>query len=129
LGAKKRAAGVCLGVLAIMLRGLCASRQPLKSAPPLRRVLILEPFGMGDMISYQPLIHALRQNGYEVRVCARAEWRALYPEVSCWVPSRIPWSSYDEGKKYGLRQYAGRGFRGFVGWTRAGTRGVSLCYI
>ena len=109
LGAKKRAVAALLGTVAMLLRG---SRAVFKR-PSLRRVLILEPFGMGDIISYQPLIQSLRENGYEVRVCAREEWRGLYPEVERWIPSRIPWSSYEEGKKYGLARYYSPEFRAF----------------
>jgi ADP-heptose:LPS heptosyltransferase len=86
-------------------------------------VLIVEPFGMGDMISHQPLIEALCQNKYDVRVCARREWRSLYPDIQCWVPSQIPWSSYDEEKKYGWKRYASREFRDFFRELRTAGKG------
>jgi ADP-heptose:LPS heptosyltransferase len=119
LGAKKRAAGVLLGMIAMLLR---ASR--MREASPTRTVLILEPFGMGDMISYQPLIQILRENGYEVRICAREEWRLLYPEIQTWIPSRVPWSSYDEGKKYGLARYRSPEFQAFWRDLKAASDGV-----
>jgi ADP-heptose:LPS heptosyltransferase len=78
---------------------------------------------MGDMISYQPLIQSLLENGYDVRVCARPEWRSLYPEIERWVPARIPWSSYAEGMKYSLAEYASPAFRGFIRQLRDAGRG------
>jgi ADP-heptose:LPS heptosyltransferase len=118
LGAKKRAAAFAMGLGATVLRAAAASRR-FNS----RAVLILEPFGMGDMISYQPLIRALRANNCDVRICAKLEWRALYPEIGCWVPARIPWSSYAEGTKYSLAEYASPAFRGFMRQLRDAGRG------
>src|SRR5215207_5702245 len=109
LGAKKRAAAFAMGLGATVLRAAAAFR---RFNP--RSVLILEPFGMGDMISHQPLIQSLLENGYDVRVCARPEWRSLNPEIQRWVPARIPWSSYAEGTKYSVAEYLRREFREFL---------------
>jgi ADP-heptose:LPS heptosyltransferase len=76
------------------------------------------------MISYQPLIQSLRENGYDVRVCARKEWRALYPEVEHWIPSRVPWSSYEETQKYRITQYRSHEFREFVRQLREASTGA-----
>jgi ADP-heptose:LPS heptosyltransferase len=136
LGAKKRAAAFAMGLGATMLRAAAAFR---RFRP--RTILILEPFGMGDMISHQPLIQSLLQNGYDVRICARLEWRNLYPEVTCWIPARIPWSSYAEQTKYAVAEYASRPFgefirqlreagRGCIGFdTRGDIRSVVLLYL
>jgi ADP-heptose:LPS heptosyltransferase len=79
------------------------------------------------MISYQPLIHSLLENGYDVRVCARKEWRTLYPEVEHWIPSRVPWSTYEETQKYRLSQYRSPEFREFVRQLReAGTGAIGI---
>jgi len=118
LGAKKRAAAFAMGFGAMVLRAAAAFR---RFNP--RTVLILEPFGMGDMISHQPLIQSLLKNGYDVRICARPEWRSLYPEIDCWVPARIPWSSYAEQRKYAVAEYASRPFQEFIRQLRKAGRG------
>lgn len=122
LGAKKRAAGFFLGTIAAMLRARRAA-SPDKDLPT-RRVLILEPFGMGDIISYQPFIHSLLASNYEVCICGREEWRDFYPEIKCWVASRIPWSSYDEESKYGLARYRSPAFREFWRQLKDASRGA-----
>ena len=125
-----------MGLGATVLRAAAAFRR-FNS----RGILILEPFGMGDMISHQPLIQSLLQHGYDVRICARPEWRNLYPEVACWIPARIPWSSYAEQTKYAVTEYASRPFREFarqlreagrgcIGFdTRGDIRSVALLYL
>lgn len=123
LGAKKRAVGFVLGLGATLLRAVAAAVQAFGPRKTSRSALIIEPFGMGDMISHQPLIHSLRQGGYDVRICAKAEWRSLFPEVGCWVPARIPWSSYAERAKYSMAEYASRGFGNFVRQLREAGRG------
>jgi len=106
--------GLLLGLVATLLRFWAATRRGFGTRAKLRTVLIVEPFGMGDIISHQPLIHILCENGYDVCVCAKQEWRSLYPNVQCWVPARIPWSSYEEDKKYGVKKYASRDFLTFL---------------
>jgi len=108
-------------LIATVLRGLRAvTTTDIKS----RRVMILEPFGIGDMISYQPLIQSLRENEYDVRVCAREEWRTLYPEIEHWIPSRVPWSTYEETQKYRITQYRSPEYREFVRQLREACSGA-----
>src|SRR6185436_12964285 len=75
LGVKKRALGWLFGLVATVLRVWAVVRGLSHKEPESRTVLIVEPFGMGDMISHQPLIQTLCQKKYDVRVCARREWR------------------------------------------------------
>jgi ADP-heptose:LPS heptosyltransferase len=68
-----------------------------------RRVVVLEPYGMGDILALQPLIGLLCRKGLPVTVCAREPWRPLIPadwNVG-WIPARVPWSGYSIGSKYG----------------------------
>ncbi len=104
LGAKRRLMGLSLGCIASLLNAFRWTREGLFPSPPTRSVLLMEPFGMGDLISHEPLIRLLRKNDYEVNVCARAAWRPLFASgtVSRWVDTRIPWVSYDDSLKYSL---------------------------
>ena len=91
--------------------------------------MLLEPFGMGDAISLEPLVRELQRQGREVRICARAAWRELYPAalVKRWVDARIPWSSYDEQDKYSpaaLLSPEFRAFRSALAEAARGTVGV-----
>lgn len=77
----------------------CCRRPP--SASP-RRVVLLEPFGMGDVISLIPAIKALKADGWEVCVAAKAPWRALLCDSNevDWLSVDLPWSAYQVRKKY-----------------------------
>jgi ADP-heptose:LPS heptosyltransferase len=110
-----------LGLLATALRAVRAASPAHAES---RKVMVLEPFGIGDMISYQPLIQSLRENGYDVRVCARPAWQSLYPEVEHWVPSRVPWSSYEETQKYRFTQFRSAEFREFLRQLRKWSAGA-----
>lgn len=97
--AKRRLAFAFALVTALLrLRAACGHRQ--RSSP--RKAVVLEPFGMGDVLSLQPMVQILREHDYEVAVCAREEWEPLLaPElVSAWVPARFPWNRYTTRRKY-----------------------------
>lgn len=126
LGAKRRLMGYSLGCVASLLNAFRLTRECLFPSLPTRNVLLMEPFGMGDVISHEPLIRLLRKNGFEVRVCARSAWRPLFASgaVSRWVDSRILWASYDDNQKYSPAQLCSPEFRQFLRELRQAGRGV-----
>ena len=78
------------------------------STNPPKRVVVVEPYGMGDAISLLPLVESLLSGGQEVVVCARKVWRELLPPEIIWVEAEVPWASYEDGKKYKLSSLSGR---------------------
>jgi len=79
----------------------------LRKKPNPRRVLVLEPVGLGDMVGFEPLVRELLARNFEVVVCSKPEWRALFPERpgQSWLDARLPWTSHNETIKYALSQY------------------------
>jgi ADP-heptose:LPS heptosyltransferase len=71
------------------------------------RILVLEPFGLGDLISFEPLVESLRAAKREVVVCSKPEWRALFPpgEGLHWVDVLLPWATHNERAKYRFTSY------------------------
>lgn len=112
LGWKKK----LLGSAMMGCAGLLRARNALTSPPAANAVLVLEPFGLGDMISFEPLISEIHRRGWEARVCARKEWQVLFPKenVPAWLHPEIPWTTYDSKKKYRLSDYWAPPFRGFL---------------
>lgn len=107
VGLGRRAAGVLLGWVAALLnfsRWLGWRSRPTSGTGA---VLILEPYGMGDVITLEPLIRALREQNLDVRVSAKSSWRSLFPPavVSRWLDARTPWTSYDSRSKYRWSSY------------------------
>jgi ADP-heptose:LPS heptosyltransferase/glycosyltransferase involved in cell wall biosynthesis len=94
-----------------------------RSRPSSRSVLILEPFGLGDVISHEPMIRVLQANGYDVTVCARREWRALFPTVR-WVNADVAWGRHAKSEKYMFAAYVSPAFRQFLREIRAAGRGA-----
>lgn len=97
-GFGRRFIAACLGCVALALRLADPWRQR-----PGQKVLILEPYGMGDVLSLQPLVRRLAKAGYTVTVCGREMWRGLLPGawVSGWVDACVPWTGYSLREKYG----------------------------
>lgn len=120
LSFKKRLLAAGLGIVAGLLRGgMRLFRPPVRA----RSVLVLEPFGLGDVISHEPLVRLLRANNFEVTFCGAPPWRELLPEVA-WVDSEIAWGRHASGEKYPLRAYTGVKFRDFLRTLRAIARGA-----
>lgn len=126
LGISKRTAGAILGRAAALLsrwrrrswRGESGSESPA--------VVVLEPFGMGDVISLEPLVRCLHERGVQIRISARAAWRPLFQSttVPIWLDAAIPWSSYDSGRKYRWPAYTDSSFRTYFRELRRLARGV-----
>ena len=78
-----------------------------------QKILLLEPFGLGDIISFEPMVRVLKQRGFHVGICAKREWKALYPEDEQlkWIDSELPWGTHDEKRKYSLGAYSSASFR------------------
>jgi ADP-heptose:LPS heptosyltransferase len=102
IGARKRLLSLILYLAAILLRFLALFR---KAKPD--RVLVLEPVGLGDLISFDPLVRELLKRNYEVVICAKPEWRPLFAEQprQKWVDLRLPWATHDEQIKYEIGRY------------------------
>jgi len=121
-GVKKRFVGhlVGLGVIALRLANLFQRR------PEEKKVVILEPFGLGDIVSFEPLVRVLKANGYQIAICGKREWKGLYPEGQQlkWIDSELPWVAYDENKKYSFKRYTSRSFRTCLRSLRKWARGA-----
>ncbi len=102
IGARKRLLSSVLYLAAILLRLLNKLRQTRAE-----RILVLEPVGLGDLISFDPLVRELLKHDYEVVLCAKPEWRPLFVERPRlkWVDLRLPWASHNERVKYQLGLY------------------------
>jgi len=124
-GVNRRIMAFLLGLLATLIR-LWTWRARRREASDLRDILCLEPYGMGDVISLEPLVRVLSRQGFRVHVCARRPWKPLLSgdQITSWLDSRIPWASYDTKKKYSWRLMFGRGFREFMGHLRMRGRGA-----
>jgi hypothetical protein len=96
----------------------------LRHGAPGRRVLVLEPFGLGDVLSHQPMVHALLAGGFQVTFCGREAFRAMLPPEVQWIPSRIPWGLHDYARKYRPADYLAPEFRGFFRALRGAGRGA-----
>lgn len=66
------------------------------------RLTLLEPYGMGDAITLEPLISALISSGMEVVLATKRPWLELYESYGQIVPISVslPWTSYASSRKY-----------------------------
>ncbi len=119
---RKRAGAGLLGWLAALPRAGALLRR--RRAHP-RRVLVLEPFGLGDVLSHQPMTRALLAAGFEVTFCGREAFRCLLPPEVRWIPSRIPWGLHDYARKYRAADYGSQEFRNFLRELRAAGHGAA----
>lgn len=78
-----------------------------------RRVFIFEPFGLGDMISFVPMVDELVRRGFETYVGSRPEWAELFPPNGGhhYVAARVPFSTHNEKAKYEVKAYFTSPFR------------------
>jgi ADP-heptose:LPS heptosyltransferase len=111
ISARKQWLAAALGAAAGVLRvgnqiGGAKARDPA-------RILILEPFGLGDLISFEPLVRCLRLEGRQVVLGAKPEWRALFPEGPglTWLDLQLPWATHNEKAKYRFASYAEKPWR------------------
>ena len=99
-----RIAFFLLGVAAAKVRFLTGPwrRYWRRTAPTRNCIVVLEPYGMGDIVALQPLVRAWCEAGREVVVGARAEWHPLlvpHPKLVC-IDLRPAWASTDETRKH-----------------------------
>lgn len=118
MGILRKTAGLLIGWVAALARLFCRRRGDGK------RVLILEPFGMGDVISLEPMVRTLRDAGLEVTVCAQARWRRLLDDSVEWLDADLPWTTYQDTSKYALGGYLSSRFREFRSRLRIAAKGV-----
>jgi ADP-heptose:LPS heptosyltransferase len=138
----RRAAFALLGVFAALVRVLTLPWR-VRRRDTHRRIVVLEPYGMGDVLALQPLVRAWCEAGREVVVGTRAEWHPLlvpHPNLTC-LGVRPAWTAADPRRKYrGLWSGAGglpaltrrlrpvaRGARGVD--VRGDVRSVILLYL
>lgn len=115
---------VVLGVVAAVLRGLTWPWR--RALSPCRTVLILEPFGMGDVLSLDPLIRMLLADGWSVRVAGQARWRdvlAAHPQLS-WISTTLPWRGEGQGAHRTFARLADPAFRLTLQRLRPAARGA-----
>jgi ADP-heptose:LPS heptosyltransferase len=116
----KKAVALALGVASTVLRVL----RPHPATPtPGQKIVLLEPFGMGDALSLLPLVALLHERGHQVVVCARPAWRTFFPDHVQWVDSAVPWASYGDDEKYRLKSLIGNSFRKFLSSLRQAAAG------
>ena len=99
----KKAGLLLLSFLAAAMRRL---PQPL---PRPGHVVVLEPYGMGDLISLLPLLAELEKIGQKTTLLAKAPWLDLVDEVPGLglIAVDLPWSSYLGKAKYRFQTLAG----------------------
>lgn len=93
-----------------LLNLFCSLPKFSKGDDSYKRALIVEPFGMGDVISLEPLVTVLTNSGWKVVICARETWRPLLDDGKGqieWIDCRFPWSGYASKSKYGISKLAG----------------------
>jgi ADP-heptose:LPS heptosyltransferase len=114
------------GGLGLLLHAWRAIRRRVRPASQSRTVVILEPFGMGDVISLEPLVRTLTRRDFAVVLCARQAWQPLlagaYPLT--WLDARVPWATYDDRRKYVFSAYTAPPFRAFAAALRRVGRGA-----
>ena len=110
-GLWRRAAFFALGLLAVLTRAATAPRRRRfarrrvgAGGADVRRVCIVEPYGMGDAFLLQPLVRAWLDAGAEVSLAARHAWEPLFPkhERFSFVPFEPSWAAPvpSPGRKY-----------------------------
>jgi len=107
----KKAVVLGLGAVSGLLRLWRSNRH---QAAAKQKVVLLEPFGMGDAISLLPLVKLLQEHDFSVVVCARPAWRPFFPPSVEWIDCAVPWASYGDGEKYRLKALLGTPFRDFL---------------
>jgi heptosyltransferase-1 len=122
LGARKKFLARLLSAAAAVLRCFNGLLGPRGVS---RRIVLLEPFGLGDVISLQPLVDCLLNRDYEVVLCGKSSWKALFPPRPRfqWIDSELPWGTHDEAAKYRLSAYFAPALRQFLQQFREAARG------
>lgn len=99
----RRLAFFIIGCIALLLRFLTAPLRLLRATPRATRpLLIFEPFGLGDTLRLQPLVHAWLAAGRSVYVAARPVWAPLFaPHPNFrFIPVKPAYADPNPGKKY-----------------------------
>ena len=126
IGAIRRlmAVGLRVGTRGVRLSGQLLRRS--HSGSTKKSVLILEPFGMGDVIHLEPLTRTLHEAGWQVKFCGKTEWTGVLPpgHVTEWIPAALPWTSYQEARKYWLAQYCDERVRACLKRLRHAAKGA-----
>ncbi|MBI1176044.1 hypothetical protein GC207_01245 [bacterium] len=80
------------------------------------RVLVIEPFGMGDIITLEPLVRNIILAGYQVQFSGQNRWQRLLAahSLSGWTASEVPWSGYKSREKTRISRWFNLAFWRFV---------------
>ncbi len=101
LSIKKRLLSLVLGVVCAGVR--IVSRLFARRRKEFQRTaIVMEPFGMGDIVSLGPLLKVLHHADWKVIVLAKGAWKDLIPSAhyEAWIASEFPWASYSDAQKY-----------------------------
>jgi len=89
-----------------------------KSIQDVKSVLVLEPFGMGDMINLLPMLELINNeiDGVQIFVAGKTAWKDLFSDdlIKEYIPFHAPWSNYDPATKYSIPKYFSDNFKEFV---------------
>ena len=91
-----------LAVFLFPLRLIAIMRNFACRDSPKRSVLLIEPFGLGDVVTHEPLVGLLKNHGYNVFFCGRSVWNGIIPgsESVHWQEISVPWAVASFAKKY-----------------------------
>ena len=86
----------------VILRGLAILLNIFSHSSNKNTVLIIEPFGLGDVITHEPLVRVLKEQGYDVVFCGRPVWKKIIPESESvrWQDLSVPWAVVSFAEKY-----------------------------
>jgi ADP-heptose:LPS heptosyltransferase len=121
MGFSRRLIFRALALVSLLARAGRRSRTVPISAEE-RRITIIEPFGLGDVLSHEPLVRELQAAGWRITMCGPRPWRELLPAVD-WVHSDVPWGNHAWSDKYTVSEYLGPPFRAFLKTLRAAAEG------
>ena len=98
----KRCMAYALALPLLLLRLAAWIRNHMAGHDAPRSVIILEPCGMGDVVTHEPLVRVLRESGHDVTFCSRPPWRGIIPEHGSvrWQDIGVPWAAAAFAEKY-----------------------------
>ena len=99
ISSSRRAAVYPLSVASVIARCLFAKKSNRNT------FVVIEPYGMGDIISLRPMLEVLAQYSQGCNVLIKPIWEDLLPSHPNLQmrPAILPWTSYSGGQKYGVK--------------------------
>jgi ADP-heptose:LPS heptosyltransferase len=122
LSLSKRLGSLGLGLIATALRFF--NRLTIKPQPG---AIIIEPFGLGDVVTLRPLLSELCQSDWNqpITVCIAPKWFGALSDLEKvkLIKCSAPWAAYSQKSKYRLSHYFSREFREWIRSVRKQTKG------